>query len=78
MIPSSPDIRTVGRFILSSTTRRTDCGRYAASLSIRSGRGEGTHDRVYRFIPLFPSSEAAAQYALDQGLGYLHQPALPA
>jgi hypothetical protein len=66
----------VGRFILSSTSRRVDCGRYAASLSIRSGHGEATHDRVFRFVPLFPTSEAASQYAMDQGLGYLHQPAL--
>ena len=68
----------MGRFVLSPSSRPTDCGRFAASLSIRSGHGSETHDRVFRFVPLFPTSEAASQYALDQGLGYLHQPALPA
>ncbi|HET9821597.1 MAG TPA: hypothetical protein VFQ16_07210 [Burkholderiaceae bacterium] len=68
----------MGRFSLSTATRQTDCGQYAASLSIRSGRGTGTHDRVFRFVPLFPTSRAAAQYALDQGLEFLQRPALPA
>jgi hypothetical protein len=68
----------VGRFVLSPVARQTDCGQYAASLSIRSGQGSGTHDRVFRFIPLFSTPQAAAQYALAQGMGYLRQPALPA
>jgi hypothetical protein len=58
--------------------RQTDSGQYAASLSIRSGRGTGTHDRVFRFTPLFPSSRAAARYALAQGMDFLRRPALPA
>ena len=68
----------VGRFLLSPLTRQTDSGRYAASLSIRSGQGSGTHDRVLRFIPLFDSPQAAAHYALDQGRRYLRQSAMPA
>ncbi|MFZ4552213.1 MAG: hypothetical protein ACOYNB_10345 [Aquabacterium sp.] len=74
----SPQAQTVGRFALSPLTRQTEDGQYAASLSIRSGRGSGTHDRVYRFTPLFPTAQAAARFALDQGLSYLRQPALPA
>lgn len=76
----SPDSHTctVGRYRLSPVTRQTDCGRFAASLSICSGHGSGTHDRVFRFTPLFPTPQAAAQYALAQGMGYLQQPALPA
>lgn len=68
----------MGRFELSPMSRRTECGHYAASLSIRSGRGSGTHDRVYRFTPLFRSAGAAARYALAQGQEMLTQAALPA
>lgn len=68
----------MGRFVLSPITRQTDNGRYAASLSIRSGQGSGTHDRVFRFIPLFDSPQAAVHYALDQGRSFLRQSAMPA
>lgn len=56
----------------------TPSGHYAATLSIRSGRGTGTHDRVFRFLPEFGSSQAATDYALEQGKGYLQLPGLPA
>jgi hypothetical protein len=57
--------------VLSPITRQTDLGQYTASLSIRSGRGSATHDRVFRFIPIFPTDQAAAHYALHQGLNYI-------
>ncbi|HEX5312370.1 hypothetical protein [Aquabacterium sp.] len=78
MIHSSHQAQTVGRFVLSPITRQTESGQYLASLSIRSGRGSGTHDRVYRFIPQFSTPQAAAHYALEVGLSYVQQPALPA
>lgn len=78
LIHSPHHARTVGRFVLSPITRQTDSGQFAASLSIRSGQGSASHDRVYRFTPLFTTAQAAAHYALDQGLSYLRQPALPA
>lgn len=76
LIHSSPQALSVGRFELSSMTRQTDCGQYAVSLSIRSGRGTNTHDRVFRFTPLFRTAQAAERYAFDQGLHYLSQPTL--
>lgn len=78
LIHSLHHARTVGRFVLSPITRQTDSGQFAASLSIRSGHGSSTHDRVFRFIPLFATAQAAARFALEQGLSYLRQPALPA
>lgn len=78
LIHSLHHARTVGRFVLSPITRQTDSGQFAASLSIRSGHGSASHDRVFRFTPLFTSAQAAARYALEQGLSYLRQPALPA
>jgi hypothetical protein len=62
--------RSIGRYTLTPLTRKTDCGRFLAALSIRSGRGAATHDRVYRFIPLFATSLDAARYGLEQGLEY--------
>lgn len=52
-------------------TSQTPDRRYTASVSIRSGRGSHTHDRVLRLLPLFHCKDAAARYALDQGLAWL-------
>jgi len=64
--------------VLSPITRQNADGQFVASLSIRSGQGSGTHDRVYRFVPLFDSPQAAALYAIDQGQAFIRQPNLPA
>jgi hypothetical protein len=52
-------------------TRHLGSSRYAASVSIRSGHGSATHDRVMRFVPEFDSGEAALQYATAQGLDWI-------
>jgi hypothetical protein len=52
-------------------TRHLGPSRYAASVSIRSGHGSATHDRVMRFVPEFDSGEAALQYASAQGLDWI-------
>lgn len=61
----------VGKYLVSPLTRRAVCGRYAASVSIRSGRGSMTHDRVLRLLPLFNSSEEAARHASAEGLAWI-------
>lgn len=58
---------SVGKYLVSPLTRLNDAGQYIASLSIRSGSGRGTHDRVFRFQPEFSTREGAVQYAIDQG-----------
>lgn len=63
--------QSVGKYILSPLVKRTDNGQYAASISVRSGRGSGTHDRIYRFVPSFPTSEDALRYALAQGRSFI-------
>ena len=45
------------------------------SVSIRTGRGSATHDRVMRFTPLFDTPQAALRYATDQGLAWIGAPA---
>lgn len=63
---------SIGKYLVSPLTKRLDDGRYAASVSIRSGRGSGTHDRVLRLTPLFGCDISAANYATQQGLSWVH------
>ena len=58
----------IGKYLVSPLSKRLDDGRYAASVSIRSGRGSGTHDRVMRFTPVFCCDHSALNYATQQGL----------
>ena len=64
---------TVGKYLVSPLTRLTDAGTYAPSVSIRSGQGRATHDRVLRFDARFASEEGAARYAAEQGLLWLQR-----
>jgi hypothetical protein len=61
----------VGKYLVSPLTRHLGPNRYAASVSIRSGCGSATHDRVMRFVPEFDSGEAALHYATAQGLDWI-------
>ncbi len=65
---------SVGKYLVSPLTQLTDAGNYAASVSIRSGRDTGTHDRVFRFVPRFATCEAARRYAIEQGTRWLQEP----
>jgi hypothetical protein len=62
---------SVGRYLVSPLTRLTQTGCYAPSVSIRSGQGRSTHDRVFRFLARFPTREDAHRYAVEQGMLWL-------
>jgi hypothetical protein len=62
---------SLGKFLISPLVRVTDDGAFAASVSIRSGRGSGTHDRVVRLTGRFPSHESARCHALAQGYDFI-------
>jgi hypothetical protein len=62
---------SVGKYLVSPLTRLTDTGFFAPSVSIRSGKGQATHDRVLRFDVRFPTREGARRYAAQQGLSWL-------
>jgi hypothetical protein len=62
---------TVGKYLISPLTKLLENGWYAASVSIRSGRGRGTSDRVVRLTRLFRDRKAAVEYALDEGLQWI-------
>ncbi|MEW6706201.1 MAG: hypothetical protein AB1430_15255 [Pseudomonadota bacterium] len=65
---------SVGKYLVSPLTHLTDGGHYAASVSIRSGRGTATHDRVFRFTPRFGTRDGARRYAIEQGMLWVNQP----
>jgi len=67
----------VGKYLVSPTARHQGEGRFAASVSIRSGRGSGTHDRVLRFTGIFDSAAAAVHYATEHALGWIRERSAP-
>ena len=74
--PRKPSINTsiqIGKYLVSPLTRRLPDDRYAASVSIRSGTGSGTHDRVLRLVPLFRDPCEAIHYAMGQGIAWLNE-----
>lgn len=76
--PKEPFIDTplqIGKYLVSPLTRAVGAGRYSAAVSIRSGRGGMTHDRVLRFVPQFDSTDAAARFATAQALAWIDPPA---
>ena len=62
---------TSGKYLISPLTKALENGWYASSVSIRSGRGSGTTDRVVRLTRLFRDQLAAAEYALAEGLRWI-------
>lgn len=67
----------VGKYLVSPLARQQGEGQYAASVSIRSGQGSGTHDRVLRFHEIFDSAAAAVHYATEHALGWIHERSSP-
>lgn len=68
----NPNIE-VGKYLVSPAAKQVDQGRYTASVSIRSGRGSETHDRVMRFSAPFDNAAAAVQYATEHALGWIRE-----
>ncbi|MRD49101.1 hypothetical protein [Caenimonas koreensis] len=62
---------TIGKFLITPLTRVLDDGHIACSVSVRSGSGSATTDRVLRLTRLFKCKAAAAQYALAEGMRWL-------
>jgi hypothetical protein len=69
---SHPSI-AIGKYLVSSLSKRLDDGAYCASVSIRSGRGSASTDRVMRFSDRFESERAAHLYAHAQGRAWVSQ-----
>ena len=65
----------VGKFRITPLSRSHEGGHHTASLSIRSGKGTQTHDRIYTFKPEFKTQDSALMYAAAQGRYWLLNPA---
>lgn len=68
----------VGKYLVSPLAKPLGEGRYAASVSIRSGKGSATHDRVMRFSGLFDTAASALHYATEHALGWIKERSAPA
>ncbi|WAC74742.1 hypothetical protein OU995_08590 [Roseateles sp. SL47] len=60
----------VGRYIVSPMSHADTEGQFVASVSIRSGTGATSTDRIWRFIHRFPSSASALRYATTEGANW--------
>lgn len=63
---------TIGKYRIAACPSPMDDGRFAAQVSIASGSGSASTDRVMRFVSDFPTHDAAARYAIEQGLIWVH------
>jgi hypothetical protein len=64
---------SMGRYLVTPMCRLTETGLYQASVSIR----RGMHDRIYRFVPRFPTDGRAMRYALEQARSMLGEAVAP-
>ncbi len=71
--PAAP--LTLGRYRICARPRALADGRFAAFVSIASGSGSACTDRVMRFTEDFPTHEAAASYAMAQGIDWVRDAA---
>lgn len=62
---------TAGKYLISPLVKRLDDGWFSCSVSIRSGSGQGTTDRVVRLTRLFRDQLSAADYARAEGLHWI-------
>ena len=65
----------VGKYLVSPLTRPVDGDRFSAAVSIRSGAGSMTHDRVMRFMRVFDTHDQATRFAAEQALAWIGRPA---
>ena len=63
----------VGRYVVSPMTQARNGGGFDALVSIRSGQGMASVDRVMQFTPRFHSPVAALRYARAEGLAWAHR-----
>jgi hypothetical protein len=68
---------TMGKYRIAACPRQLPCGQYAAQVSIASGRGSASTDRVMRFHDEFPSHDAAARFAIAQGIDWVRDVTRP-
>jgi hypothetical protein len=63
----------MGKYRIAACPRLLPCGQFAAQVSIASGRGSASTDRVMRFQDEFSTHDAAARYAIEQGIDWVRE-----
>jgi hypothetical protein len=63
--------RTIGKYLVSPLIKVLEDGWFASSVSIRSGSGSTTTDRILRLTRLFRSRTEAASFAHAEGLQWI-------
>ncbi|MGE4236769.1 hypothetical protein [Hydrogenophaga sp.] len=66
-----PTPLTLGKYRIAAFPRALPGGLFAAQVSIASGQGSASTARVIRFDSAFPTHDAAADYALAQGIDWV-------
>jgi hypothetical protein len=62
---------TFGKYRIAACPRALPSGRFAAQVSVASGRGSASTDRVICFTNDFATHEAAANFSMAQGLDWV-------
>lgn len=62
----------MGKYRIAACPRLLPGGLFAAQVSIASGRGSASTARVMRFTDEFSTHDAAADYAIAQGIDWVH------
>jgi hypothetical protein len=76
-IVSNPLPILMGKYRIAACPREIEGGRFASLVSIASGRGSASTDRVMRFVQDFPTRAAATVYAIEQGIQWVRETARP-
>jgi len=64
---------TLGKYRIAASPRALPTGRFAAQVSVASGQGSASTARIMSFTDHFATHDDAAQYALAQGLDWVHR-----
>ena len=68
---------TMGKYRIAACPSQLPSGQFAAQVSIASGHGSASTDRVMRFHNEFASHDAAARYAVAQGIDWVRASTRP-
>ncbi len=68
---NNKELIKLGRFLISPMAQARCDGGFDALVSIRSGRGAASVDRIMRFSPKFSGTDAALRYATTEGLAWV-------
>ena len=63
--------QTIGKYAVTPLIKTLDNGWFASSVSIRSGSGSATTDRVLRLTRMFRCASEAAHYAHAEGVRWI-------